>query len=90
MSPKVLSDILQRYGSGVREGDSIRFDKNTDVTVFASLGHEALTVARVVEMTIAAEALVITTIRQERYVLFYEDVRGIRFAPLKESKPAFM
>lgn len=68
----------------------MRFDKNTDVTVFASLGQEALTVARVVEMTIAADALVITTVRQERYVLFYEDVRGIRFAPLKESKPAFL
>jgi hypothetical protein len=90
MSPKVLSDILQRYGAGVREGESMRFDKNTDVTVFASLGQEALTVARVVEMTIAADALVITTVRQERYVLFYEDVRGIRFAPLKENKPAFL
>ena len=90
MSPKVLSDILQRYGSGVREGDSVRFDKHTDVTLFASLGHETLTVSRVVEMTIAADALVITTAKQERYVLFYEDVRGIRFAPLKESKAAFL
>jgi hypothetical protein len=90
MSPKVLSDILQRYGAGTRDGDNMRFDKNTDVTVFASLGQEALTVGRVVEMTIAAEALVITTTRQERYVLFYEDVRGIRFAPLKETKAAFL
>jgi hypothetical protein len=90
MSPKVLSDILQRYGGGVREGESMRFDKHNDVTVFASLGSEALTVGRVVEMTIAADALVLTTVRQERYVLFYEDVRGIRFAPLKEKKPAFL
>jgi hypothetical protein len=89
MSPKVLSDILQRYGAGVREGDVVRFDKNTDVTVFASLGQETLTVGRVVEMETAADALVLTTIRQERYVLFYEDVRGVRFAPLKESKPSF-
>lgn len=68
----------------------MRFEKNTDVTVFASLGHETLTVARVVEVALTPDALVLTTARQERYVLFYDDVRGIRFAPLKESKPAFM
>lgn len=90
MSPKVLSDILLRYGAGVREGDNVRFEKNTDVTVFASLGAEALTISRVVEMVTAADALVLTTARNERYVLFYEDVRGVRFAPLKETRPAFM
>lgn len=90
MSPKILSDILQRHGAGVREGENLRFDKNTDVTVFASLGHETLTVARVVEMTLSTDALVLTTSRNERYILFYDDVRGIRFAPLKESKAAFL
>lgn len=68
----------------------MRFNPSTDVTVFASLGNEALTIARVVEMTTEADAVVLTTHRNERYVLFYEDVRGVRFAPLKESKPAFM
>jgi hypothetical protein len=90
MSPKILSDILQRHGAGVREGDNMRFDKNTDVTVFASLGNETLTVARVVEMTLAPDALVLTTNRHERYILFYDDVRGVRFAPLKETKAAFL
>ncbi|WP_428264052.1 hypothetical protein [Haliangium sp.] len=88
MTPKVLSEILSRYGAGVREGDAIHFDKDTQVTVFASLGHDALTIDRVVELVSESELVVVTTARKERYVLFYEDIRGVRLIPAGETKKA--
>ncbi len=90
MTPKVLADILSRHAGGVRDGDALRFEKNTRVTVFVSLGQEALTVDQVVEVVTEDDIVVFRTQREERYVVFYEDIRGVRLAPSRDKRAAFV
>lgn len=90
MTSKVLSDVLTRHGKGAQEGQIVRLQQDTEVTVFASIGQECLAIERVAEFNLEHEVVVLTTRRSEHYVLAYEDVRSIRFASASGSKPAFL
>ena len=64
--------------------------QDSEVTLYATLGQEALAIDRVTEIELDDEVAIVITRRHERYVLAYEDVRAIRVASDQASKPAFI
>ena len=81
MTQKVLTDVLMKYGPAEREGDEVRLGKDAEASVFVSVGDETLTLQRVGAVELHHDYLVISTRRDEHYVMAYEDVRVVRFGP---------
>lgn len=80
MTSKVLAEILTEHGGFGRDGDRFRAADGVDGTVFASLGHQSSIIERVSEVALHSDYLVITTRRNETFVILCEDVRALRFA----------
>jgi hypothetical protein len=80
MTPRALADILHSQG-GASTGARAELPAGAELTLFAALADEPLVLERVKLVELEAEYLVAHTAKQERFVLLYEDVRALRFAP---------
>lgn len=88
MTSKVLADILDRHGKCDRDGNLFSIPAKTNATIYASFGGDPLIIERVSTIDLDAEVCAVTTSRNDRYILVYEDVRALRFAVVKDSKIA--
>lgn len=79
MTSKVLIDVLEN-ANGTREGDLINIDKDANITLFASIGNQTLTIDRVAAVDCRSDVVIATTGKNDKFVLAYEDVRAIRIA----------
>ncbi len=80
MTSKVLAGIVTDQGGCKSDGQRYLVPGGVDASVYCALGMETLTVDRVSEFQLEPEVLVLITGRAEKYVLAYEDVRGLRFS----------
>lgn len=79
MLPKVLHEILERHLECTREGEAtFEIPEGANVTVFASAGQEALVIDRVRQILLADQVVMVSTSRDERYLLPYEELRAVR------------
>jgi len=85
MTSKMLVEVLAKYGHCEREGDVIRIGANTQVSVFATVGDETLTIHRVTQIELMAEVLIVTIHRGDLYAIAYEDVRALHFGGNKSK-----
>lgn len=82
MTSKVLIDVLTN-AKGKREGDAIHLDDSADVTLFATLGTQTLTIDKIRVVECGPEVVIATTRKQDRFVLAYEDVRALRIGAVR-------
>lgn len=76
-------------GSGRLGGGSYVVGDEVDLTVHLEIGHEAVSVARVRRVTLAAELLVFETHKNERvYVAAEPGIRALKFTPSDAGKKA--
>ncbi len=85
MTPKVLAGILTDQGGCESDGERYFVPSGVDVSVYCAMGMETLTVDRVGELQLESEIAVLVTARAEKYVLAYEDIRGLRFSGKERS-----
>lgn len=81
MTSKNLIEVLVHQGGGVRDGDQVRLSRESDTTMFVSLGNEALTIERVTQLELRGDMVIATTHRNEQYVVAFEDIRALRIGP---------
>src|SRR5690606_22806782 len=89
MTSKVLSEIFIKHGSGAREGDAVRLTRDADASLFVTMGSETLTINRVTMVEFTPEVLIATTHRHERFIIAYEDVRGVRFGKSEPGQAGY-
>lgn len=84
MTSKVLIDVLTD-ANGSREGDVISMDKDSDITLFASVGNHTLTVDRIASVECKSDVLFAKNRKGDCFVLAYEDVRAVRIGAARNK-----
>ena len=78
MKSKTLAEILTKHGQGTREDNKIVIPKEQSITLYASLGGEALMVADVRTLELSDETVLAFTGKGEVFAIATEDVRALR------------
>ena len=68
-----------------KDGKRLIVADGVSASLYASVGLEALVIDRVSSIVLEGDAVLITTRRDERYLLAYEDVRAARIARSERS-----
>ncbi len=80
MTSQTLSEILSDHAKAERTGNTITIPTGLDVTIFAAVGDESLTIHQVVSVELKQEAAIIDTKRGEHYALVYADIRLLKYS----------
>ncbi|MCP4444136.1 MAG: hypothetical protein GY811_02160 [Myxococcales bacterium] len=86
MKSKTLAEIVSKYGQGTKEGEKIVIPEEKSLTLYASLGGEALMIADVRSFEVSDEMVFASTGKGDFFAIATEDVRAIRIGPQAGKK----
>jgi hypothetical protein len=86
MKSKILAEILSKHGQGTKEDNKIVIPEEQSITLYVSLGGEALMVADVSSVEISDETVLAMTGKGDLFAIATEDIRALRVAPQASKK----
>tara|TARA_R110002096_G_scaffold44526_6_gene120152 strand:- start:52878 stop:53156 length:279 start_codon:yes stop_codon:yes gene_type:complete len=86
MKSKILAEILSKHGQGTQEDKKIVIPEDQSITLYASLGGEALMVADVRTIELADETVLAFTGKGDLFAIATEDIRALRVGPQASKK----
>ena len=78
MKPETITEILTKQFGAKLEGDAIVVQEGAEITIFASLTGETLSVPRVTRLILDGAMVFAETARGERFALAADDVRALK------------
>ena len=78
MLKETLIQIVTKEFGAKKDGGAFVMPEGCELTLFAGLIGETLTIPKVSRLEIADELLVVETVRGEKYVLGREDIRALK------------
>ncbi len=78
MKSNTLAEILRTHGQGTNEDNAIVIPEGQSITLYASLGGEALMVGDVRSVEITDETVLARTGKKDLFAIAVEDVRAVR------------
>lgn len=86
MKSETLAKILSKHGQGGTEGDTTTIPEDQSITLYASIGGEALMVADVRTVEMDDQIVLATTAKGDLFAIASEDVRAMRIGPQTTKK----
>ncbi len=86
MKSNILAEVLSKHGKGKKDGDTISISDTQSITLYASLGGEALMVSDVTSVELRDETLLAVTSKGDLYAIATEDIRALRVAKAADKK----
>ncbi len=81
----VLAEQIER-GGAEKKGDCFHFPTELPLTLYVSMGHELVQLAKVRSVWVRKELVVVETHKDETYYLPYDLVEGVK-VELKQEHP---
>ncbi len=86
MKSNTLAEILSKHGQGTQEDKKIVIPEEQSITLYASLGGEALMVADVRSVELTDETILAVTSKGDLFAIATEDIRAMRVGPQANKK----
>ena len=86
MKSNTLSQILSKHGQGSTEGGTTIIPEEQSITLYSTIGSEALMVADVRSIELDDEMVLATTGQGDLFAIASEDIRALRIGPQSNKK----